>query len=225
MKPEVVKGTSIPGTGSFQMASIERDSYGEYVAKRKAEYLNSIEKSAKRDYFSHPHKEPVRIVRPVELKGVDVHPSSTRVPSVDDMSTTVGVRLLNGINEGTASYQRIGRNVWMESVRVRGWIHFTFESGTNIFPYVRFVIVYDRTPSGVQPPFNEVFQITTAAGVDSTPHLFTPIAFESTKRFRVLADWEVQSRPFNTVATVPVDGYCSDYIPFDKYIPLKNLEV
>jgi len=215
-----VKGSSIPGTGSFQMASIERDHYTSYVNKRKREYLDAVAMDLA--IAKHPHKEPVRIVRPVELKGVDKLIEQT-VPNLAATATD-GVILLNGIKEGTGSFQRIGRNVWMESVRVRGVVRFLNSSGYNVFPSIRLCVVYDRTPSGVQPGFNTIFQITDAAGSDSTPSIHSPVALEYTKRFRVLADWTVDHHGcFNDSLTADVDFSSLD-IPFDKYIPLKNLE-
>jgi len=215
-----VKGSSIPGTGSFQMASIERDHYTSYVNKRKREYLDAVAMDLA--IAKHPHKEPVRIVRPVELKGVDKYVEVV-IPTIADPATD-GVILLNGIKEGTGSFQRIGRNVWMESVRVRGVVRFLNSSGYNVFPSIRLCVVYDRTPSGVQPGFNTIFQITDAAGSDSTPSIHSPVALEYTKRFRVLADWTVDHHGcFNDSLTADVDFSIKD-IPFDKYIPLKNLE-
>jgi len=221
MKPEVVKGTSIPGTSSFQMASIERDHYSDYVNKRKREYLDAV--ALDLAVNRHPHKEPVRVVRPVELKGVDKFVEET-IPSILGLPSE-GVILLNGIKEGTGSFQRIGRNIWMESIRVRGAVRYINESGYNLFPTVRMIIVYDRTPSGVQPGFQNIFQSTDATGTDSTPSIDTGIALEYTKRFRVLADWTVAHPGSGYTDSQTADiTYSSLDIPFDKYVPLKNLE-
>jgi len=204
------------------MASIERDHYSDYVNKRKREYLDAV--ALDLAINRHPHKEPVRVVRPVELKGVDHHEFHF-VPLLSGQTATDGVLLINSIREGTGSFERIGRNVWMESVRVRGFIRFFFQPEANFFPYIRLIIVYDRTPSGAQPVFSDVFQITDSGGSDSTPAMYCPVAFENTKRFRVLSDWEVQCPSVFTQGTLP--GTATDYhldVPFDKYIPLKNLE-
>lgn len=217
-----MKGSLIPGTGSFEMASVERDHYASYVNKRKREYLDAVAMDLA--IARHPHKEPVRVVRPVELKGVDIH-MDERIAHLTQHTSSVGVQLLNGITEGTGSFQRVGRNVWMESVRVRGYVIFNFEPLYTELPVLRFVIVYDRTPSGLQPKFQDVFQITDATGTDSTPTLFSPVALEHTKRFRVLSDWTMECPPPYMAGPLPGGiTVLSVRVPFDKYIPLKNLE-
>jgi len=200
------------------MASIERDDYSSYVNKRKREYLDAVAMNLA--IAKHPHKESMRIVRPVELKGVDKF--------VDEVIPTLsvggsGTILINGIREGTGSFERIGRNIWMESVRIRGCVRFFNIADYQSYPCIRCIIVYDRTPSGVQPGFSTIFQITDSGGSDSTPSIFTPIALEYTKRFRVLADWVVENPPGFPTTSASVPRSITD-VSFDKYIPLKNLE-
>lgn len=108
-------------------------------------------------------------------------------------------------------------------MRIRGICRFTWRLYQTKFPLVRMCIVYDRAPNGVQPGFHDIFQNTNINGIDSTPSILCAVALEHTKRFRVLADWVVDTSngiPISTSNTI--DNHVD--VPFDKYVPLKNLE-
>lgn len=67
--------------------------------------------------------------------------------------------MLNGVQEGTSKFQRIGDRVRMKSIQIFGkWVPRTDTPGTVSRTYGRLAIVYDRYPKGGMPAINEIFQ-------------------------------------------------------------------
>jgi len=106
-----------------------------------------------------------------EFKSVDlVH---------DTVSTATGtsVNLLNGIARGDEINERIGREVTMRSIQVKGNCHVT--AGTGVDQIHRVMIIYDRQTNAAALT---AAQVLVAVGVDQPRNL------ENRKRFKILFD-------------------------------------
>jgi len=86
-------------------------------------------------------------------------------PYVTAPSVTEQFFLLNGIQEGTSKYNRIGDRVKMKSIQIMGkWIPRSSVPATESRIYGRLAIIYDRYPKGAFPGINEVFQMYSETG-------------------------------------------------------------
>lgn len=162
---------------------------------------------------------------PRELKGVDI-PITITVGNVLATTTTNGSsQLLNGVQLGNASYNRVGRKISMKSLRMKIiWTLSQFANGTtgdqngNI---LRIVVVYDKQPSGSLPTYDTIFGRTNDAGTESA-QVFDSLRYDNTGRFRVLHD---EVHVCNPMAGHIANGDFCNYRYFcDKYIKLKDLE-
>ena len=88
-------------------------------------------------------------------------------PNVTVPSSTEQFFLLNGVQEGTSKYNRIGDRIKMKSIQIMGkWIPRSAGSTPTVVTrvYGRLAIVYDRYPKGTFPTANEIFQCYSEAG-------------------------------------------------------------
>jgi len=159
-----------------------------------------------------------------ELRGFDTPISLT--PIIDTTTTNASSYFLNGTSQGSASWNRIGNKIAMQSLRIRGII------GSLLLPdgttgnmqdnYVRMVVVYDKTPSGVLPNWNDIFGDTNNLGTTSSS-IFDSLNLLRTKRFRVLKDCNYAINAGASPAAGTGKGQnVSQY--FDEFVPLKGLE-
>lgn len=160
---------------------------------------------------------------PGELKGVDTAISWPTVPNTTNTNTNI--QILNGIAAGTGSYQRVGRKVISKSLRISGYAEcniVTTAAGSDLYGnIIRFIVVWDKQPSGAAyPNFDAIFGKTNSAGV-ATSDIWSPPAYNTMDRFRVLKDWMIMCEPDST----PTAGNVSVYrFPVECYLRLANLE-
>lgn len=194
------------------------------MSKRKSGELNVSRKkmkgTPKKDSF-YPRSMSV----PRELRGVDIPISLTIGNVLATTSTNGGVQLLNGIQQGSASFNRIGRKVLLKSLRMKIiWTLSQFANGTtgdyngNL---LRIVVVWDKQPSGVQPTYDTIFGRTNDAGTESA-QVFDSLRFDNTGRFKVLSDKVYECNP--KAGLVANGDFCNYRYFCDEYIKLKNLE-
>jgi len=159
-----------------------------------------------------------------ELRGIDVLLALT--PIINTTNTNGSSFMLNGTNQGSASWQRIGNKIAMQSLRIRGRLTTTFTPVTTTAStgaqVIRMVVVYDKTPSGSLPAWDTIFgTITNEGGVAS--NVLASLLLTRTKRFRVLKDCvyahsAAAGGSGGTVNATQIDQY------LDEFIPLKGLE-
>lgn len=164
--------------------------------------------------------------RVVEKKGVDGDMGLAIAAIVSTTNTNDDVIVANLIAPGNASYNRVGRQVTLKSLRLWGdLIHENNASSAS--PYadttVRMVVVWDKVPSGAVPPYDIVFGITDQTGTEGC-EIFDPIRYDSMDRFRIIADEQITCKSNGgggetTTSKVPR----ADYYHFDKYIKLPKL--
>lgn len=169
-----------------------------------------------------------RAVRGVaEKKGIDT--ALTTASVVATTNTNGDCFVLNLIQAGSGSWNRIGRKVNLQSVRLRGEVihQYTDVAVTGVISAnsLRMVVVWDKQPSGAAiPTFDTVFGTTSQLGTEATLYK-DALKFDNMDRFAVLKDCIIDCNPnlFNAAAGTQ-DATFSLY-SFDEYIKLGSREV
>lgn len=95
------------------------------------------------------------------------------VPKSVDISDQVlgftvagGFDLLNGIGEGTAGHQRVGRRVKNVALSIRGNIAPNTAVGAiaHDASFIRYLVIYDKFPNGTTPNLSDLLQDVAVAG-------------------------------------------------------------
>lgn len=165
-----------------------------------------------------------------ELKGIDqaIDPIANDAGGTGIKNTTNtndAISVVNLIDPGSASYNRIGRKIHMRSIRYKGILQTTFKhkptSGELEANTVRIVLVYDKQPSDALPNYNAIFGRTIQDGTESTQFLDN-LRYDNTGRFKVLADDLFSMNPKASNQVGGTDDSLIYYTTFDKYVDLKN---
>ena len=165
-----------------------------------------------------------------EKKGCDVTFTKTQI--IDTVNTNGCMWLLNGIQEGVGSWNRIGRYIWNKSIEldlVLGWenSYSATDTGITAATWIRCLLVWDKQPNNSTiPTFETIFGQTDQAGVETsstTDHL----RYDNMFRFKVLMDETINPTMTNaTTSTVvnPATGglTTATQIKYHKYIKLGN---
>ena len=156
-----------------------------------------------------------------EKKGMDTAISFAQIPStVNDNS---GMIVLNLIQQGAGSWNRVGRKVNLRSIRIRGEItHIqTTASGNTFGQTVRCVVVWDKQPSsGTIPQWQDMFGFTAQDGTEGTS-MYAPIRYDNMDRFSILRDVTYDPQPGAKSGNPDVIYY---YNTIDEYIRLGDRE-
>lgn len=164
--------------------------------------------------YRQPQVYPMK--RQGELKGMDT--SINVNPVLATTNTNGSSFVLNLINPGTGSFNRIGRKVVCSSLRLKGEILFNNNSAADpvISPSCRMVVVHDRQPnSGTVPTFDTIFGKTVQDGTESC--IFTDsLRFDNTDRFSVILDRMV-GEPNPGVFTTSAGFVSQKRFPFDIF--------
>lgn len=162
---------------------------------------------------------------PPELKGMDT--VLTTGPIVATTTTNANAIVLNLVQQGAGSWNRVGRKIVSQSLRLKGCARcfYDCEDATlnqKVAP-LRMVVVLDRqTNSGAIPTFETIFGITDQTGAE-TSTVWSPIRYDATDRFRVLKDCLLEIDGYNLIQGGTENEMEID-IPFDEYIRLPNIE-
>lgn len=191
-----------------------------YVRKAKPKQINWSRNTQMTSTFTGL-KKPIR----PEKKGVDF---TTDIGTIISTTNTNGdCFVLNLIQQGAGSWNRIGRKVNLSTIRLKGIITLrsTQTATTNdvLSNTVRMVLVWDKQPSGnAIPAFNTVFGRTDQTGTEGTIFL-DPIRYDNMDRFSILKDCVYNLNPkfFSTGGTTNDTRVSYSY---DEYIKLGNRE-
>ena len=142
--------------------------------------------------------------------------------SVNDNS---GMIVLNLIQQGAGSWNRVGRKVNLRSIRIRGDINHTqttqSASGNTVGQVIRCVIVWDKQPSGgTIPQWQDMFGFTAQDGTEGTS-MYAPIRYDNMDRFSILRDVTYDPQPGAKSGNPDVVTY---YNTIDEYIRLGDRE-
>lgn len=158
-----------------------------------------------------------------EVKSVDI-PSNTVI-----YATTGSLQLLNGIQEGSSFFNRIGRRVCMKSVEMKGFIETNpANAGTSPEGLLRTMIIYDRQTNGALPAVSDVLLNYDNAGVTTTDEL-SGLNLNNRERFTVIYDnYLLAPQVTNTAGVVsapfPTDGNAPEIYQKHVYRKLRGVE-
>lgn len=166
--------------------------------------------------------------RPGEVKGMDtdIDIALGSVPSTTN--TNDAIIVLNLVQSGTGSWNRIGKRIKLKSVRCRGELHHTYTdaatTGDIAGSLMRISIVYDRQPSGATiPTFDTIFGRTDQSGTEST-EMLDSLKWDNTDRFRVLTDRVIEGNPQLFDGAGGTGDIVTQRFAFDYYVKLKDLD-
>jgi len=124
-----------------------------------------------------------------ELKGVDTRLQLS--PIINTTNTNASSFVLNLISPGTGSFNRIGRIVKLESLRLRVLATYAYAAAATtgiILPStLRCVVVWDKQPSGAIPTYDSIFGHSLQNGTEATEYL-DALKFDNTGRFKIIRD-------------------------------------
>lgn len=192
------------------------------MLKRKATTNERLRSIAKKRRVVRPKASLSAVLRSraYEIKTVDIPATTTTI------STTGTFNLLNGIQEGSSFFNRIGRKVTMKSLRFIGNI----KAGTAgaLDEYSRIMILYDRQPNAAFPVTSDVLASVDNTG-SSTSTSYDHLNMNNAERFLVLADIRIdapnlQSAAQQSPSVGSVIDYTKNEVNIDRFIKLTNLE-
>jgi len=193
--------------------------------KRRYEKSESSKAKGRHKYSSIPG---VLVDKKPEVKAVD---SS---PSVVLPAGSLAFTLLNGIQEGSSFYNRIGRKIAMKSLHFTGNIAPGVNHTGSDRDYVRWMIIYDRQANGATPTPADLLTNydNTGATLTGTPYL--GLNLNNADRFVVLRDKRIalsQRQYSGALAPNPDTWYGANFqnyqsdLTINEFIDLKGLEV
>ena len=159
-----------------------------------------------------------------ELKGVDTSIVATSVLATTN--TNGNILVLNLIRPGTGSWNRVGKNVRLKSVRMYGTIQLRVNpnvtTGDIQSNKIRMCLVWDKQPSGnAIPSFDTIFGTTDQAGTE-TSDVLDPLKYDSQRRFQILWNKVIALNVPSYFAAGGTFDYWTINRQFDKYLDLKN---
>lgn len=97
------------------------------------------------------------------------------------VSTTPSLILMNGIQNGTAYYNRVGTVISIRSIELR--LNFISTAGTGVDQIQRYSLVLDRQPNGVAPLYTDIY-----GAIGGLVNFTSLRNLENRKRFKILWD-------------------------------------
>jgi len=159
-----------------------------------------------------------------ELRGCDTTLTIAAASLLATTTTNGSSFVLNLVQQGTGSWNRIGRKIRMKSLRIKvdALCRHFLTSGDLTASLMRMVVVYDKQPSGVLPTYDTIFGQTDQQGTE-TGAILDSLRYDNTGRFRVLSDKVFTSTCQAISGTTDADyedvqHYC------DEFIDLKGKE-
>lgn len=168
---------------------------------------------------------PRASTRQTEVKGMDTDISLA--PVIDTTNTNASSFVLNLVQQGAGSWNRVGRKIYPKSLRFKG--NFNFEYNTTVATghgsdsYIRFAVIYDQQPSGALPTFDTIFGITDQTGTEACTDVTNPPRYDNMDRFKILLDKTVvPDRLF--VTSGGAAPHQDVVVPFDYFLKLPQCE-
>lgn len=133
----------------------------------------------------------IAVARQGEKKGMDTDISATSI--VSTTNTNANAVVLNLVQQGAGSWNRIGKQITLKSLRLMGNVRSTMVPSATFGDvqqdYIRMIVVWDKQPSGAAiPSYDTIFGITDQSGTESCPDILCPLRYDNIGRFRVLRD-------------------------------------
>ena len=197
--------------------------------KRRPTYGRGTKRFA-RSQYRRAYFNRRRGVSRKEKKGCDVGFNNTTIPSTTN--NNLGIWLLNGVQEGVGSWNRIGRYIWNKSIELDLTLDWqtsstASDSAQMVATWVRCLLVWDKQPSGgAIPNFDTIFGHTDQAGIE-TSSIQDHLRYDNMFRFKVLLDTEINPTLVNTTAnnaaaTSGASIIADTQIRYHKFLKLGN---
>lgn len=157
-----------------------------------------------------------------EKKGMD---TDIDMDVIATTTTNGSAFVLNLIQQGNGSWNRVGRKVCLKSVRIKANAKYLCTSGAGnlVGSLLRIVVVWDKQPSGgTLPTFDTIFGRTDQTGAESTEFLDS-VKYDNMSRFSVLRDITVDARGTPSFSEEALQQATLD-VDIDEYIKLGNKE-
>jgi len=153
-----------------------------------------------------------------ELKGVDFQIDSN--PVINTTSTNAQIYVVNVVQAGNGSWNRVGKKIRMKSLRIKAILEWSNISSLTLLQNTfRMIVVYDKQPSsGAVPTYDTIFGGTDQNGVEACT-LLSNLRYDNTERFTVLKDDVITSK-YTTAQSANTTQYQENY---DCFIKLKGL--
>lgn len=130
---------------------------------------------------------------------------ATNISSVAFSTTAQFTQLVAGITQGSGVSNRIGNEIVVKSIQIRG--HCT-ASLTTVLNHNRLIILVDKQPNGATPAFTDIYN---TASCDSLPRV------DIQDRFYILKEYYFPLEGYAT-GTLTAGGVASSYL-IDDVIP------
>ena len=156
-----------------------------------------------------------------EVKGCDTNlvgtaaAPGTNAAIIGTTNSNANIYLLNGVQQGSGSWNRVGRYIYNKSIKLDLELRLDLtptaaQSSFVIGNYVRCVLFWDNQPnSSTIPTWDTIFGWTDQVGGEATS-IAAPLRYDNMMRFRLLKDWRVQPDPAATIlnqqAPIPAGG-------------------
>lgn len=160
----------------------------------------------------------------LEVKGMDTDIGGAVGAVLTTTNTNGDFVVLNLIQQGTGSWNRVGRKTHLKSVRVRGIFSLTLTAAAlaEASSVLRMVLVWDKQPSGAAiPAWDVIFGNTDQTGAETSTMLANP-RFDNMDRFRVLLDRQYHPNSLNITNATTTGGVRQMCI--DEFLKLPRLE-
>ena len=203
--------------------------YGRTPLKRRTTYGRGT-KQYRRTVYRRAYYDRRRGVGRKEKKGCDLGFASETV--LASTNTNGGMWLLNGIQEGVGSWNRIGRYIWNKSVELDlnlRWdaSYAALDSLQVNAQWVRCLVVWDKQPNnGSIPTFDTIFGHTSQTGAE-TSSVNDHLRYDNMFRFKVLLDTQINPTIVSTTSSVPTNPTTASLgqqtlVRYHKYLKLGN---
>lgn len=196
--------------------------------KRKRTWSTSRPARKKARYSAPKANIYARKAATKELKGMD---TSLALPLGGPVPTTTvtneGCVVVNSIQQGAGSWNRVGRKCYNKSLLIKGEIGLSYSplaaTGAIALPMLRMVVIWDKQPCGFSiPTFETIFARTDQGGTE-TSKVFDPPRYDNMNRFTVLRDMMITADKAITPA-VGTGNNVDVSVPINEYIKLGNKE-
>lgn len=163
-----------------------------------------------------------------EKKGMDTA-LTIAGPIIATTNTNADAFVLNLIQAGTGSWNRVGRKVHLKSVRLLGAASYIYSSQTTTADFeeavLRMVVVWDKQPSGgALPTFETIFGTTDQSGTEAS-NVLAPPRYDNMDRFQVLRDCRIVAPVETVTAAAGTGNRVIKKVSFDEYLKLGDREV
>lgn len=160
----------------------------------------------------------------LEVKGVDTKIGTDPAGVVSTTNTNADITVLNLVQQGAGSWNRVGRKVFPKSIRIKGTVVFHSKIDPTLIErgnVLRCVLVWDKQPSGASiPTFDKIFGITEQNGTESST-VMAPVKYDNMDRFTILKEWQISSQP-GASSTGAAGAGTANVLHFDEFYRFKG---